>query len=60
MANKSHDTRSNVTIKRGTLPSQRPKIVDDKALEKLTRKAEEAGLVILHGKGKPKKKGGQR
>lgn len=55
MANKSHTARSNVLVKRGTLPAQRPKIVDEKPLEDLKRKAEKAGL-ILH----VKKKGGKR
>ncbi len=56
MANKSHTTRSNVLVKRGDLPAQRlKKIVDEKSLEGLKRKAEKAGL-ILH----VKKKGGKQ
>jgi hypothetical protein len=55
MANKTHSTRANVLVKRGTLPAQRPKIVEHKPLESLLRKAEKVGL-ILHGTRKTGKK----
>jgi hypothetical protein len=55
MANKAHKTRSNVLVKRGSLPAQRRKIVDNKSLDALMRKAEKAGLII-HGTKKRGKK----
>jgi hypothetical protein len=55
MANKAHKTRSNVLVKRGSLPAQRRKIVDNKPLDALMRKAEKTGLII-HGTKKRGKK----
>lgn len=55
MANKSLKTRANVHARRGELPEQRHKIVDNKPLDKLRRQAEKLGL-ILHVRNKPGKK----
>ncbi len=61
MANKTQPTRANVLIKRGQLPTQRPKplgksIVQPDTLTRIQQRAEELGLII-HARGAGKKSG---